>query len=75
MRAIGKQAQNFRGPVGTNSGGSVVSGYAKNYNYDDRLRYIEPPHFIDPVQGSWRVIRANECTPRVATPLLPAVPC
>jgi hypothetical protein len=68
-------AQNFRGPVGTNSGGSVVTGYAKNYNYDDRLRYIEPPHFIDPVQGSWRVIRANECTPRAATSLLPAVPC
>jgi Tfp pilus assembly protein PilX len=54
-------AQNFRGPVGTGSGGSVSTGYAKSYTYDDRLRYEEPPHFIDPVQGSWRIQRQTEC--------------
>jgi Tfp pilus assembly protein PilX len=58
---LGGIAQNFRGPVGTNSGGTVSTGYAKSYTYDDRLRYEEPPHFIDPVQGSWRVQRQSEC--------------
>ena len=54
-------AQDFRGPVGTGSNGNVSTGYAKAYTYDDRLRYEEPPHFIDPVQGSWRVSRQTEC--------------
>ncbi len=63
----GGLAQDFRGAVGTGSGGSVGTGYAKNYNYDDRLRYEEPPHFIDPVQGSWRVQREDECSPAAGT--------
>jgi len=50
-------AQMFRGPVGTSGG----TGYIKDYTYDDRLRYEEPPHFIDPVQGSWRIQRQTEC--------------
>jgi len=54
-------AQNFRGTVGSGSGGGVSTGYAKSYNYDDRLRYEEPPHFIDPTQSAWRVARENEC--------------
>jgi hypothetical protein len=58
----GGLAQDFRGAVGTETGnGTVVTGYAKNYNYDDRLRYEEPPHFINPVQGSWRVQSEEEC--------------
>lgn len=52
-------AQNFRGPVGTSGYG--MTGYTKNYTYDDRLRYEEPPHFIDPVQGAWRVQSQTEC--------------
>ena len=35
----------------------LVSGYSKNYNYDDRLRYLEPPHFLDPVQVAWHIQR------------------
>ena len=35
----GAISQKFRGAVGTFSGGSAVTGYLKNYNYDDRLRY------------------------------------
>jgi hypothetical protein len=53
----GDIAQKFRGPVGTFSGSSVVTGYSKNYNYDDRLRYLEPPHFLDPVQVAWHIQR------------------
>jgi hypothetical protein len=54
-------AQYFRGPVGTNNGGTIATGYSKNYTYDDRLRYEEPPHFINPVQGAWRIERQTEC--------------
>jgi Tfp pilus assembly protein PilX len=46
-------SQKYRGPVGTTGG----SGYLKDYNYDDRLRYLEPPHFLDPVQAAWHVQR------------------
>jgi hypothetical protein len=53
----GDIAQRFRGPVGTFSGSSIVTGYSKNYNYDDRLRYLEPPHFLDPVQVAWHIQR------------------
>lgn len=58
----GGLAQDFRGAVGTETGnGTVVTGYAKNYNYDDRLRYEEPPHFLNPVQGAWRAQSEDEC--------------
>ena len=40
----GAIAQKYRGAVGTTGG----NGYVKNYNYDDRLKYIEPPSFIEP---------------------------
>jgi Tfp pilus assembly protein PilX len=57
----GAIAQKFRGPVGVT--GSSNSGYTKSYNYDDRLRYREPPSFLDPVQVSWRVVRQTEQVP------------
>ena len=49
----GSISQNFRGPVGLVSG----AGYIKNYTYDDRLRYMEPPNFLEPVKSSWRIQR------------------
>jgi hypothetical protein len=58
----GAIAQRFRGPVGTTSG----TGYYKDYEYNDRLRYREPPFFLDPVQASWRIARQNEQLPAVA---------
>lgn len=56
----GTIAQKFRGPVGRGSGSTITSGYYKDYEYDDRLRLREPPHFIDPVQASWRIQRYAE---------------
>jgi len=53
-------AQKFRGPVGTGSGGGIATGYIKNYIYDNRLSLRQPPHFLDPVQASWRVTRQTE---------------
>jgi outer membrane protein assembly factor BamB len=57
----GAIAQRFRGPVGTTGG----TGYFKDYRYNDRLRYREPPFFLDPVQASWRISRQNEQVPAV----------
>jgi hypothetical protein len=51
----GAIGQRFRGPVGTLSGGVIVHGYAKDYVYDTRLKYISPPHFLDPIKSAWIV--------------------
>ena len=52
----GAIAQKFRGPVGTGySDGTIASGYAKNYNYDPRLRYTAPPKFLSPVTTTYGV--------------------
>jgi hypothetical protein len=51
----GSLGQKYRGPVGTFSGSTAVSGYAKNYIYDSRLAFVSPPHFIDPVQSGFSV--------------------
>ncbi|MDP9135290.1 MAG: hypothetical protein M3N56_10760 [Actinomycetota bacterium] len=55
----GAIAQRYRGPVGTAGG----TGYLKDYHYNDRLKFREPPYFLDPVQSAWRVARQNEQVP------------
>lgn len=45
LNLLGGIVQKNRGPVGTFSGSSMVSGYAKNYQYDTRLRGTIPPSF------------------------------
>jgi type II secretory pathway pseudopilin PulG len=59
LSVYGAIAQIFRGPVGTHSGETVTSGYAKNYNYDDRLKVDSPPDFLSPVEAAWLVEREN----------------
>jgi hypothetical protein len=54
LNVYGAIAQLFRGPVGI-SGGS--HGYAKEYEYDDRLTVESPPYFLNPVKAAWRVRR------------------
>ncbi len=56
----GAIAQKFRGPVGTGGSSGASSGYTKNYVYDDRLRYLEPPSFIEPTGASWVIGRETE---------------
>jgi hypothetical protein len=53
----GAIGQKYRGPVGrlTSGAGAATNGYIKEYNYDDRLAFRGPPHFLDPVQASWKV--------------------
>jgi Tfp pilus assembly protein PilX len=64
LNVEGAIAQRFRGPVGT-GGGSGGTGYLKVYTYNDRLKYREPPYFLDPVQVSWRISRQTEQLPQM----------
>jgi type II secretory pathway pseudopilin PulG len=64
LTVTGAIAQKFRGPVGTFNSSKVRNhGYAKQYEYDDRLRYRSPPYFLDPIVAAWRVVRSNEQVP------------
>jgi hypothetical protein len=56
LNVKGVIAQKYRGAVGTVGS----TGYTKNYSYDTRLRYLSPPHFIDPVQSSYQVSAYTE---------------
>ena len=47
--------QRYRGPVGTGSGGSISTGLAKDYQYDQRLKYQSPPKFLDPIASAWEI--------------------
>lgn len=46
--------QSTRRAVGTISGGSIATGYSKNYVYDQRLRLISPPEY--PTTGSFQMV-------------------
>ena len=48
----GAIAQKYRGAVGTLN----TSGYLKNYNYDPRLKYQSPPHFLNPIAAAWQIV-------------------
>ena len=63
LHVFGSIAQNYRGAVGTFSGGTLSSGYVKDYQYDPRLAYRSPPHFLDPVSASWRILSEHEQVP------------
>ncbi len=63
LHVFGSIAQNYRGAVGTFSGGTLNSGYVKDYRYDPRLAYRSPPHFLDPVSASWRLLNEHEQVP------------
>jgi Tfp pilus assembly protein PilX len=60
LTVVGAISQMYRGPVGT---GNHVTGFLKDYQYDDRLRYRSPPYFLSPVAAQWSVIRENEQVP------------
>jgi hypothetical protein len=70
LTVIGTIAQLYRGPVGTGSS-SVSSGYAKNYTYDNRLAYAEPPYFLNPVSVAWIVQHETECSASVSACSVP----
>ena len=54
----GAIAQRYRGTVGTGSGST---GYLKNYNYDQRMKYQSPPFFLNPIDSAWQIVTWVEC--------------
>lgn len=60
LNVTGAITQKFRGPVGTGNGGSVSTGYAKNYVYDTRLRYLPPPFFLAPEGSPWTLVQTSD---------------
>jgi hypothetical protein len=61
LNVFGSIAQNFRGPVATSSNGNIVSGYSKNYNYDNSLQTLFPPFFLPPQDAVWGPTSYEEC--------------
>ena len=55
LSLTGALGQRYRGAVGTFSGSTIESGYAKDYRYDRRLKYLAPPKFLDPVASAWAI--------------------
>jgi hypothetical protein len=53
LTTFGTIDEDWRGPVGTDSGGQVVTGYVKDYVYDPRLHYLAPPYYLNPGTSSW----------------------
>lgn len=58
----GSIVQNYRGPVGTFSSrtGEKLTGYSKNYSYDQRMLYKSPPHFIEPLNAGFELAGWSE---------------
>jgi hypothetical protein len=61
----GSIAQAYRGPIGTFSAftGQKLSGYSKDYRYDDRMLYDEPPHFLPPLNAGFEIVSWEEVAP------------
>jgi hypothetical protein len=64
LHVKGAIAQKFRGAVGrSGTGGTLLTGYAKDYRYDDRFKYLTPPKFLSPVTTFYGVTRWAEVSP------------
>ena len=63
LTVFGAIAQNFRGPVGTFSGSTILDGYSKAYQYDNSLQTLWPPYFLAPDGAVWTPSAYTECTP------------
>ena len=60
----GGMIQSYRGPVATSGDGHTVStGYAKDYNYDARLRALTPPHLAELASSVWNPVTFGEGSP------------
>jgi hypothetical protein len=61
LTIYGSIAQQFRGSVRTSyNSGAWVTGYAKAYAYDSRLKSSAPPKFLQPVSTTYGVTTETE---------------
>jgi hypothetical protein len=49
--------------VATTSNNAIATGYAKDYRYDARLKYVAPPKFLSPVNTTYGVSVWVETSP------------
>jgi hypothetical protein len=72
LNMYGTIDQDWRGPVGTFNGGGIVTGYAKNYEYDQRLVYLSPPYYLNPGTSQWGfasfTVKAGTCQLATGSP-------
>jgi Tfp pilus assembly protein PilX len=64
LKVRGTIAQKYRGPVGTHSGTTIVTGYGKDYGYDTALRFGPPPYFPHWTNANWTVTLFGEIKPK-----------
>jgi len=62
LHITGALTQKYRGSVRTVIDG-VPSGYAKDYQYDQRLQFDSPPRFLNPTLSSFSAVRTAEAPP------------
>jgi hypothetical protein len=60
----GGMIQRFRGPVGCTGCSTSQSGYLKDYNYDQRLVTLAPPHLADLAASEWNPLEFIEGAPQ-----------
>ena len=60
LNVTGSISQRYRGPVGTGNASGPVSGYLKNYVYDQRLKNLQPPYFLKPDATPWQVVTVTD---------------
>ncbi len=58
----GSLAQRYRGSTLVSTGG-IASGFIKDYRYDDRLKYDEPPYFPRFSESVWVIKTTGELKP------------
>jgi hypothetical protein len=63
LTVVGSITQKYRGPVGTFSGSQVVTGYVKDYEFDQRMLYHAPPRFLEPANSGFEIVSWNESAP------------
>ncbi|GAA3637619.1 hypothetical protein GCM10022223_65660 [Kineosporia mesophila] len=60
LNVYGAIAQKFRGPVGTGTATAISTGYSKNYEYDGRLTFTQPPYFLKASNSPFQILTLTD---------------
>jgi hypothetical protein len=75
LTVFGSIAQDFRGPIGAASNGTLTNGFGKNYHYDTSLQVLWPPLFVAPTSATWLTTTFSECKAGSSYSVLGAKAC
>ena len=73
LDVYGSIQQYARGPVGTFSGNSSVSGYQKHYTWNPLLDFASPPSYLVPSTAPWDLTSVNANGGEHITTVCPAL--